>query len=80
MKGKIYYIGSVKQADNFNIVTEIILQHIQRSQDQGALAAQALRKGEDVDFNSMMPASIKLPKNATQEQKNIAAKILDQKV
>ena len=80
MKGKIYYIGSVKQANNFNTVTEIILQHIQRSLDQGALVAQALRKGEDIDFNSMMLASIELPKNATQEQKNIAAKILDQKV
>ena len=36
LKGKIYYIGSVKQVDNFNTATEIILQHIQRSLDQGA--------------------------------------------
>ena len=36
LKGKIYYIGSVKQANNFNIVAEIILRHIQKSLDQGA--------------------------------------------
>ena len=31
------------------------------------MVAQALRKGKDIDFNSMMLVSIKLPKNATAE-------------
>ena len=69
LKGKIYFIGSAKQSDNFNTTTEAILQHIQRSFDQGALVVEALRKGEDIDFNQMMPAKIPLPNSAIQEQK-----------
>ena len=80
LKGKIYFIGSVKQSDNFNTTTEAILQYIQRSYDQGALVVQALRQGEEINFNQMMPVKIPLPEDATQEQRDVAAKILDCKI
>ena len=80
LKGKIYFMGSAKQADNYNTTTDAILQYIQRTLDQGALVAQALRSGEDLDFTSMMPDPINLPESASQQQKDIATKILDRKI
>ena len=35
LKGHVYFIGSVKQADNFNNTTEAILSYIQRTYDYG---------------------------------------------
>ena len=29
LKGKVYFIGSIKQADNYNLTTEAVLLHIQ---------------------------------------------------
>ena len=66
LKGKIYFISSAKQADNYNTTTEAILQYIQRTLHQGALVAEALRAAEDVDFTSLMPDPINLPENTTQ--------------
>ena len=80
LKGKIYFVGSAKQADNYNTTTDAILQYIQRTLDQGALVAQALRAGEDLDFTSMMPDPIDLPEGASQQQRDIATKILDRKI
>ena len=48
--------------------------------DQGALVAQALRAGEDIDFTNMMPDPIDLPEGASQQQKDIVTKILDWKI
>ena len=48
--------------------------------DQGALVAQALRAGEDIDFTNMMPDPIDLPEGASQQQKDIATKILYKKI
>ena len=80
LKGKIYFIGLAKQADNYNTTTEAILQYIQRTLRQGALVAQALRAAEDVDFTSLMPDPINLPESATEQQRDVATKILDRKV
>ena len=80
MKGKIYFVGSAKQADNYNTTTDAILQYIQQILDQGALVAQAFRASEDIDFTNMMPDPIDLPEGASQQQKDIVTKILDWKI
>ena len=80
LKGKIYFMGWAKQAGNYNITTDAILQYIQQTLDQGVLVAQALGAGEDIDFTNMTPDPIDLPESASQQQKDIATKILDQKI
>ena len=42
LKGKIYYIGSAKQADNYNTTTEAIMEYILREFTHGLDVVESL--------------------------------------
>ena len=42
LKGKIYYIGSTKQVDNYNTTTEAILEYILRTSTNGLDVVESL--------------------------------------
>ena len=55
LKNHTYFIGNLKQADNFNNTTEAILAYIQRTYDYGSDVMEALENLEPKDFMSLMP-------------------------
>ena len=55
LKGNVYYIGSAKEADNFNNTTEKILSYIIQTYEYGEDVEGALKKLEDINFDELKP-------------------------
>ena len=79
LKGHVYFIGSVKQADNFNNTTEAILSYIQRTYDYGNDTMEALENLQEKDFMSLMPKKPNMDK-ASEDEKEIINMILKSEV
>ena len=80
LKGKVYFIGNMKQADNYNNTTEAILSYIQRTYDYGNDIMDALDELEDKDFAALMPKKAALGDKATDDEKEVAVMILKSEV
>ena len=80
LKGKVYFIGNMKQADNYNNTTEAILSYIQRTYDYGNDVMEALEALEEKDFNDLMPKKGDLGASPTEDQKEVAMMILKSEV
>jgi hypothetical protein len=51
----IYYIGSAKQASDFTIITQFIINHIRKSYTNGDDIGDALEEQVDTNMNNFMP-------------------------
>ena len=80
LKGKVYFIGSMKQADNYNTTTESIIAYIQRTFDYGNDVMDALENLQEKDFSSLMPKKVALDDKATEDEKEVASMILKSEV
>ena len=80
LKNHVYFIGSIKQADNYNNTTEAILTYIQRTYDYGIDVVEALNKLQAQDFNSLMPKKIALDQSATKDEEEVATMILKSEI
>jgi len=52
---KFYYIGSVKQASNFTLAMNFILNQIKKTFTNGDYNGYALEECEEMDFTKLMP-------------------------
>ena len=50
-----YYIGSAKQASDYNTVTKYIINHIQKQYNNGDDIAKALEEGKTADMDAWKP-------------------------
>ena len=80
LKGKVYYIGSMKQADNYNNTTEAILAYIQRTYDHGSDVMEALETLADKNFSGLMPKKMELGSEPSKEEQEVATMILQSEV
>ena len=80
LKGKVFYIGSMKQADNYNNTTEAILAYIQRTYDHGSDIMEALDELVDKDFTGLMPKKMNLGDQASKDEQEVATMILQSEV
>jgi len=51
-----YYIGSAKQASDFNLTTDQVINHTKKEYDRGVDVAEALRKGQEPDLREWQPS------------------------
>jgi hypothetical protein len=51
----IYYVGEARQASNFSVITDFIINHIRQTFKYGNDIANALDDRFHVDFNALMP-------------------------
>ena len=72
LNGKIFYIGSPKQADNYNTTHEAIMDYFLRKYTHGLDLVQTLEAMKMKDFGSEMPVKT-IPSGATDEQKEAIA-------
>ena len=70
MHGKVYYIGSAKQADNYNTTTEDIMEYFLRKYTHGLDLVQTLKALKMKDFGSEMPV-LSVPSGVSDEQKAV---------
>ena len=77
LQGKTFYIGSTKQADNYNQTLEAILDYIMREYTNGMDVREALESMEEKDFSVEMPKIMTLDDKATAEEKKSAEKLHD---
>ena len=77
LQGKTFYIGSTKQADNYNQTLEAILDYIMREYNNGMDVREALESMEEKDFSVEMPKIMTLDDKATAEEKKSAEKLHD---
>ena len=56
----VYFIGSHKQTDNYNVVTEQIYLYILRKMDHGDDIVLVLKNGKDIDFDEII-ANLPVP-------------------
>ena len=68
MHGKIFYIGSAKQADNYNTTHEAIMEYFLRKYTHGLHLVQTLEALKMKDFGPDMPVQ-SIPAGASDEQK-----------
>ena len=80
LEGKVYYIGTASQADNYNTTTEKILSYIVRTYDHGIDVKDALVKLEDKDFEDMIPKQKETKRTTTDEEKKVIEMILKRQV
>jgi len=50
-----YYVGSAKQASDYNLTTEQVINHIKKEYDRGVDIAEALRTGQNPDMTAWQP-------------------------
>ena len=51
-----YYIGSAKQASDFNLTTDQVINHIKKEYDRGVDVAEALRTGHEPNLQDWQPS------------------------
>jgi hypothetical protein len=51
----IYYVGSAKQASDFSVITDFLINHIRQKFEHGNDIANALEKRQKIDFTNQMP-------------------------
>ena len=69
MKGKVYFIDSTKQADNYNRVTEAILEYFVRNYTYGVDIVESLEELTLKDMRKFRPKKEKPPDDADEEEK-----------
>ena len=69
LKGKVYYIGSAKQADNYNTTTESIMEYILREFTHGLDVVESLDALKEKDFTNDTPVESAAPEDASPELK-----------
>jgi len=68
LKGKIYIVGSAKQADNFNNTTEAIMEYFLRDYTYGLDVVVSLENYKEKDFTPNMPVK-NIPEGLSKETK-----------
>jgi len=69
LKGKIFFIGSSKQADNYNNTVEAILEYFLRSYTHGLDLVESLEALKEKDFQGEVPIAMTADPNASEEEK-----------
>ena len=80
LKGKVYYVGSAKQADNYNNTTKAILAYIQRTFNHGTDVMQALDDLNDIDTAKWRPKPETADATASDMEKKMVEQINASKV
>ena len=70
LKGKVYYIGSAKQADNYNNTTEAILEYFLRELTHGLDVVESLEGLHEKDLTKEIPVEATPPVGASDELKS----------
>ena len=69
LKGKVYFIGSAKQTDNYNNTTEAILEYFLREYTHGLDVVESLEKLQEKDLTNEVPVEATPPDGASEELK-----------
>ena len=69
LKGKVYFIGSAKQADNYNNTTEAILEYFLREYTHGLDVVESLEGLNEKDLTTEVPVEATPPTGASEELK-----------
>ena len=64
----VYFIGSFKQSDNYETVTEAICNYILRKMEHGEDIVKAIMDGTEVDFDAMIDALPVVPITSSANQ------------
>ena len=59
LSSHVYYIGSSKQANDFNKTTDFLINHIRKTYEGGEEVAVALETRKEFDFGPMAPKPIR---------------------
>ena len=70
LKGKVYFIGSAKQADNYNNTTEAILEYFLRNYTHGLDLVETLEALKERDFTAEIPVKATVESDASEEEKD----------
>jgi len=69
LKGKVYFIGSEKQTDNYNTTTEAILEYFLREYTHGLDVVESLEALKTKDFTNDVPVEGTPPTGASDKMK-----------
>ena len=79
LKGKVYYIGSAKQADNYNTTTEAIMEYILREFTHGLDVVESLEALKEKDFTNDTPVEGTPPEDASDALKTALKQSIQKK-